>query len=39
MFCDNCGNEVENGSNFCPKCGAKFETKNQKHLQMKLQEN
>lgn len=30
MFCDNCGNEVENGSNFCPKCGAKFETKDQK---------
>ena len=23
MFCDNCGHEVEHGSNFCPKCGAK----------------
>lgn len=30
MFCDNCGNEVENGSNFCSRCGKKFEVKDEK---------
>lgn len=27
MFCDNCGNEIENDINFCPKCGMKIEWK------------
>ena len=27
MFCSKCGNELQNGSVFCPKCGAKVETK------------
>ncbi len=25
MFCDNCGNEIENDVNFCPKCGMRIE--------------
>ena len=24
MKCNNCGNEIENGSNFCPYCGARL---------------
>lgn len=27
MFCDNCGNEIENDVNFCPKCGMRIEPK------------
>ena len=27
MFCDNCGNEIENDVNFCPKCGMRIEHK------------
>lgn len=23
MFCSNCGNEIEKGQKFCPKCGMK----------------
>lgn len=30
MFCDNCGNEVENGANFCPRCGKKFQIEGEK---------
>ncbi len=26
MYCGNCGKEIENGSTFCPECGAKVET-------------
>lgn len=26
MFCLKCGNELKNGEEFCPKCGAKFGT-------------
>ena len=25
MYCGNCGKEIENGSTFCPECGAKIE--------------
>lgn len=25
MYCGNCGKEIENGSTFCPECGAKTE--------------
>ncbi len=25
MYCGNCGKEIENGSAFCPECGAKIE--------------
>jgi hypothetical protein len=26
MYCNNCGNEVEEGARFCPSCGAGIET-------------
>ena len=25
MFCENCGNELNEGQKFCPKCGHKIE--------------
>lgn len=25
MFCENCGNELNEGQKFCPKCGHKLE--------------
>lgn len=27
-YCTNCGNELKNGAEFCPKCGAKTGNKN-----------
>ena len=24
MFCTNCGNKIDDGSKFCPDCGAKL---------------
>ena len=26
MFCNKCGNELNDGAKFCPKCGASFQT-------------
>lgn len=26
MFCENCGNEIEKASKFCPTCGQRVET-------------
>lgn len=26
MYCNNCGNEIESGTRFCPSCGAAIET-------------
>ena len=28
MFCTNCGKEIQEGSAFCPECGAKKPEKN-----------
>jgi uncharacterized integral membrane protein len=28
MFCSNCGNKIQEGSNFCPGCGSKAEVNN-----------
>ena len=27
MYCSKCGNEINEGSLFCPKCGAKVDTR------------
>ncbi len=28
MYCSKCGNEVEEGTSFCPKCGEKLNKEN-----------
>jgi len=33
MFCHNCGAEIKEGALFCPKCGAKQESQEQKDFQ------
>lgn len=30
MYCSNCGNKLEEGTNFCPSCGSAQEQKNNK---------
>ena len=29
MYCKNCGNEISEGAQFCPKCGARIEGEQQ----------
>ena len=34
MYCENCGNKVDDDAVFCTKCGIKFSQKNAKNIKI-----